>query len=330
MKIRHIARQGGWFSGRPALVASLLLLVGCVLWALWPALAVMADRWARDPRYSHGYLVPTFALALLWMRRSRLEGAVPGFSPWGLAAVALGGGLQLAGGYYYEVSRTSGVAWIEGLSLLPYLVGLVLLLGGWRFLGWAWPSIAFLAFMVPLPTRVEMALGPPLQFLATKASTYLLQALGFMAFAEGNVIHLGAAKIGVVEACSGLSMLMTFIALSTAAALVVRRPLLDRLVVVASAVPVALLANIARITVTGVLHETVGGPFPSTFYHDLAGWVMIPLALVLYWIEIGILSRLLIEPRHEAPPVLDLVRAHRAGSTSTVKAAGRAPEPSIP
>ena len=122
-----------------------------------------------------------------------------------------------------------------------------------------------------------------------------------MAFAEGNVIQLNEAQIGVVEACSGLSMLITFIALSTAAALVVKRPLLDRIVLVASSIPVALLANIARITLTGILHDTVGGHAASTFYHDLAGWLMIPLALVLYWLEIWVLSRLLIETKHEAP-----------------------------
>ena len=52
----------------------------------------------------------------------------------------------------------------------------------------------------------------------------------------------------------------------------------------------------------------------TTFYHDLAGWVMIPLALVLYWLEIRVLSRLLIETKHEAPPVLDLVRIAASAS----------------
>jgi exosortase len=217
-----------------------------------------------------------------------------------MAALAIGAALQAAGGYF-------GVEWLVGLALLPYLGGLALLLGGWRILGWAWPSIAFLAFMVPLPWRIETALGPPLQLLATKASTYLMQAMGFMAFAEGNVIQLGEARIGVVEACSGLSMLITFIALSTAAALVVKRPLLDRLVLVASSVPVALLANIARICLTGVLHETVGGHAPSTFYHDLAGWVMMPLALLLYWLEIAVLSRLLIDAQPAASPARALI-----------------------
>ena len=57
--------------------------------------------------------------------------------------------------------------------------------------------------MIPLPWVLENALGPPLQLIATSASTYFLQILGFMAFAQGNVIHLDDARIGVAEACSG-------------------------------------------------------------------------------------------------------------------------------
>ena len=165
----------------------------------------------------HGYFVPVFALALLWMRRTRVSGASPCPTTWGLALLGLGAAFELIGGYYR-------LGWIEGLALLPYLGGVCLLFGGWRYLGWALPSIAFLAFMVPLPWRVENLLGPPLQSLATAASTYALQTLGLMAFAEGNVIQLNEARIGVVEACSGLSMLITFVALSTATALVVKCP----------------------------------------------------------------------------------------------------------
>jgi exosortase len=309
------------FDGRSAVAVALCLLGSGLLWALWPALTTMADRWASDPRYAHGYFVPLFALALLWMRRARLGEGSPRPVAWGLVPVAMGAALQLVGGYYR-------IEWFEGLALLPYLVGLAMLLGGRRILAWAWPSIAFLAFMVPLPWRIETALGPPLQYLATEASTYVLQTLGFMAIAEGNVIQLNEATIGVVEACNGLSMLMTFIALSTAAALVVRRPLVDRVVLVASSVPVALLANIARITMTGVLHETVSGHASSTFYHDLAGWVMMPMALALYWIEIAVLSRLLIEDRHEGPRVIEMVDVHRP--SAAIPVAGKNYEPSIP
>jgi exosortase len=273
----------------------------------------MANRWATDPRYAHGYFVPMFSLALLWMRRAQLNGVKPDISNWGLAFLGLGAIVQLGGGYFR-------IGTLEGLALLPFLGAMALLLGGWPVLKWAWPSIAFLGFMIPLPWRLENALGAPLQYVATTVSTYLMQSLGFMAFAEGNVIQLSEARIGVVEACSGLSMLITFVALSTAAALIVKRPLLDRIGLVASSIPVALLANILRITATGILHDTVGGKVANTFYHDLAGWIMIPLALILYWFEIWILTRLLIETKREpAPSLLDLTGSkHRPKAAASL------------
>jgi exosortase len=293
-----------------AIVISALVVAGCLAWALWPVLVSMTERWNSDPRYAHGYLVPIFALALLWMRSSGLGGSKISGSSWGLVLVGLAAAVQVIGGYYRVVTA-------ECFALLPYMAGFSLLIGGWPALKWSWPSIGFLAFMIPLPWRVENALGPPLQSVATAVSTYLLQTLGFMAFAEGNVIELNDARIGVVEACSGLSMLITFIALSTAVALVAKRPLLDRIVLVASSIPVALLANIIRVTVTGILHDTVGGHAADAFYHDLAGWLMIPCALVLYWLEIWILSRVLIETRHETSGVLDVLESYRAVGRTT-------------
>ena len=113
------------------------------------------------------------------------------------------------------------------------------------------------------------------------------------ALAEGNVILLNDAEIGIVEACSGLRMLVVFFALATAVAMVARRPLLDRLLVLASAVPIALLANIARITATGILHEFADSATANAFFHDVAGWFMMPLALVLLGIELKVLAALL-------------------------------------
>jgi exosortase len=205
----------------------------------------------------------------------------------------MGAAIQLLGGYYRIQS-------IEAGALLFYLAGVALVAGGWTALKWSWPAILFLIFMIPLPWRLEKALGPPLQGLATAVSTFTLQTLGFMAFSEGNVIQLNEHRIGVVEACSGLSMLITFVALSTGMAMVVTRPLIDKIVLVASSIPVALVANIARITMTGVLHEWASEKVANHFYHDLAGWIMIPFALLLYWCVIWIFSKLLVEVE-EAP-----------------------------
>jgi len=296
------------------LIASLGVLAVGLVWEFWPILIAMAERWSNDPRYAHGYLVPMFSLAMLWMRRSQMPGEELRASSRGLAFIALGSAILLVGGYFRQGS-------IEGLALLPYLAGVAVVLGGWPALRWSWPSIMFLTFMIPLPWRIENALGPSLQWLATLASTFALQTLGFMAFAEGNVIQLNDANIGVVEACSGLSMVITFIALSVGMALVVKRPILDRIVLVLSAIPVALLANIARITLTGVLHETISGQIADRFYHDLAGWVMIPFALVLYWCEIWIFSHILVEV--EAMPVL--VGVSNSGRRAATQAPNQPP-----
>lgn len=273
------------------------LLVLAASWALWPILLGMADRWETDPRYSHGFLVPLFSLGLLWTRRSRLSGLALSPSNWGLVVLAIGAGVQLFGGYFMMEP-------IAALALIPYLAGTALLLGGFPLLKWSLIPIAFLAFMIPPPWRLESFMDSALQSLATQVSTFVLQCLGMMAAAQGNVIQLSETRLGVAEACSGLSMLITLIALATAVAIVIDRPLADRVVLVLSSIPVALIANVARIVLTAVLQETVGGEETVAFHHDLAGWVMIPFALLLYWGEIQILSKLAPE-EDQAAEVVD-------------------------
>lgn len=274
------------------------VLAAAILWSFWPALASMAERWSGDPRYSHGFLVPVFSLALLWLRKDRLGALRPGW--WGLGLVALGSALKLAGAYVY-------IEWVDQVSLLPVLAGLFALVGGWPCLRWAWPSLAFLVFMVPLPYRAEFLLGKPLQWVATVASTFALQTLGLPAVADGFIILIGDARIGVVEACNGLGMLFMFFAFATAAVFVIQRRPVDKAIIFLSAVPISLAANITRITVTGLLHATVGGGAADAFYHDLAGWLMMPLALAMLWAELFLLSRLLIEPDADRPPAFDLL-----------------------
>jgi len=112
---------------------------------------------------------------------------------------------------------------------------------------------------------------------------------------------------------------VVFFALATAFAVVVRRPWVDKVILLASAVPIALASNILRITLTGVLYECgVAGETAHLFFHDLAGWLMMPLALGLLWVELKVLSRLLIDP----PPAP--VRATRPAAASR-RAAPRAP-----
>jgi hypothetical protein len=78
------------------------------------------------------------------------------------------------------------------------------------------------------------------------------------------------------------------------------------LLIVLSAIPIALIANVLRITVTAVLHNQVGGRIADVVFHDLAGWFMMPVALSLLWVEFRVLNLVLVEPAPNDLPVLGL------------------------
>src|SRR5262249_9325707 len=147
-------------------------------------------------------------------------------------------------------------AWLDQVSLLVALAAICLAAGGLPLLRWAWPAVAFLFFMLPLPGRLQGFLGLPLQRLSASASTFALQTLGFPAQADGTVILLNEVEMGIVEACNGIRMLMAFLALSTGVAMLIARPWYERVILLVSAVPIAILCNVVRITVTGILYET--------------------------------------------------------------------------
>jgi exosortase len=260
----------------------------------WPTITELADIWANNPLYSHGYFIPCFAAVLLWMRRERFSAAEMRPSVWGFSLVLFGVALRLGAAYFY-------ITWPERVSLIPVLLGAILCLGGWGAFRWAWPSIVFLLFMVPFPGATESLLVRPMQRVATIASTNVLQTLGVFAQADGNVIVLSEVEMGIVEACSGLRMLSVFVALSVAVAIVLRRPLLQRLLIAFSAIPIALICNIARISVTGVLYEVADPEWAQFVFHDIAGWLMMPLALLCLAFEFKLLSVLFVQEAPEKP-----------------------------
>jgi exosortase len=296
--------------GRLSPLAILAVPLAATVWAYWPTLVDLARVWQINPQYSHGWLVPVFAAILLWSRRNLLDLSAISPSLWGLPFLIAAGVLRLYGAYY-------AYAPLDDVSLLPALFGVGLLVGGWAFGRWAWPAVLFLVFMIPLPYFVAIALSAPLQSLATVVSTFIMQVGGLPALSEGTVIRINDQAINIVEACSGLSMLMVFIALSTAMALIVSRPLVDRIILLVSAVPIAVTANILRVTITGILYETTSSAMAHTFFHDVAGWLMMPLALGLLWLELKILDRVFVPQTRSISATPAAVTARRAAAAAT-------------
>ena len=122
------------------------------------------------------------------------------------------------------------------------------------------------------------------------------------ALAEGNVIRLNEHEIGVVEACSGLRMMVVFFALATAVVLVTQRHWIDKTLIIASAIPIALISNITRVTATGIMYEVGQAELAQHFFHDVAGWLMMPLALGMLWVELKVMQYLFIDVPVETTP----------------------------
>lgn len=278
-------------------------LIGLTIWAYLPTFSRLVRIWWSDPQYSHGFLVPLFSGALCWLRRDRIRWDLVRPSWWGVPVLLAGAALRIAGSYLY-------MEWFEHISLLPVGFGLLLAVGGWQLLKAWWPAVLFLIFMIPFPYRFEVALSDPLQKIATRASTYLLQTIGEPAVAEGNTILVNDHRLEVVQACNGLRMAVSFVALSVAVVMVVNRPIWERLLILASALPIALISNVIRITVTGVLSNHFDAEIAQVFFHDVAGWLMMPLALGLLWGELALVDWILVE---EEEPERIRVRPTGAG-----------------
>jgi exosortase len=270
---------------RRYLFGSLALLAATFAWAYWPTLGDLIRLWSDQADYSHGFLVAPLAVLFLWLRRSTRPATIQPAVVAGLACL----GLSL-------LVRTVGLRYafdsLDGYSLILWISGAVLLVGGWAYFIWALPALLFLAFMVPLPFQVERLLSVPLQRVATATSSFMLQCLGQPAFAEGTTILLGPHQLSVEQACSGLRMFLGTLALVFAYLIVTQRELWEQTLLLASVVPIALLSNSLRIVATALMYQYLGDQVAQKFSHDLAGMFMIPLAAVMFGGMLWYLSRL--------------------------------------
>ncbi len=291
-----LAQWKRWQPTPPVLAAWGVLLVAFLL-TYWETLFHIVGVWWRTPDYQYAFFVPPFAAFLLWQRQEMVDPWPNRGSWWGipfLLVFALVRWLNLFLNYERDID-----------SLLFFLAGMTLIIGGWRALRWAWPSIVFLFFMVPLPDSVAQLLGLKLQRVATLMSVYVLQTVGIPAISLGdasNVIQLTKPEnqLEIARTCSGLRMMTLFFALCVGAVFALREPIWKKIVLIFSAVPIAIISNVLRIVVTGMLMEWWSNS-AGMFFHDEAGWVMMIWAMLMIWGEMSLLSALLIETPTEGP-----------------------------
>ncbi len=265
--------------------------IGILGWAYWPNLQYLYAIWDKEPNYSHGKLVIPIALFIFYqrLRVKKTRWALSQQGPWWswLALIAILAGRAVA----YERNNQ----WLETATLVPAVAFLMLVLTGWPLLQRGWPAVVFLLFMLPLPQPANNIISLPLQQIATLGSVFVMQLTGLWVVAEGNVIILpdtphGLKTLEVALACNGLSMLMTLAATVTATVMLFPLPNWKRIVVLASAIPIALLSNVIRIVATGWCYYLIEGGRAKEVAHEWSGLLMMPLALILVGLEVLILS----------------------------------------
>ena len=269
---------------RRAYAATGLLVVSAVA-VFAPILWYMVEHWRLVPDYSHGFLVAPLAAYFAWERRRKLQRTPVEPSWWGLAPLALGAAALAVGrlGVELMAMRTAFVLTLNGLVLL--------LLGPRVYRVLAFPLL-FLFLMVPLPQSLVNVVAFPLQLVAADLAVETLYRIGVPALREGNIIHLANTQLFVAEACSGLRSLMALGTLGVVFAYFFRKHWAERLVIVLSTIPIAILVNAFRVGLTGYLTHRWGEAAAQGVIHQTEGFFTFGLAFALLLLEAWLLQLL--------------------------------------
>jgi len=286
----------GWRALDPSVYVKITLIAILLCWFFRHEIDNVVSRWATDPSWSHGFLIPLFSLYFLSQHARRIVTLKPKVSYLGLV-------LLIGCFVFYALDVVHfGIAYFQPLTLIAAIGATVLFLGGWRLVRYTWLPIMYLVFAVKLPDRLYTGLTIPMRMLAAKIASALLSLVrGLEATAGGVVIDVTYngkqmdPPLDVAEACSGMRLLMAFLALGVAMAYLHYRPVWQRLVLLASTIPIAILCNIVRVTVTGFIYVLGNPKYAQGIYHDLLGMGMLPLAFGLYGALAWFMSNLFLE-----------------------------------
>lgn len=314
----------------PRIVLLALPLVVLAAVAYGYPLARWEAVWRHNSAWGHGYLIPMIAVLIA---HYRLNERVPRRltpSVWGLPLIMAGLVIRIW-------SQTLKYGYPGDATFLLVVAGIVLLVLGWDLFRSVWVSVVYLGLMIPWDTKYYEGVALPLQTLAAAGAQRILGIGGILCTRRVNVLELASGDLAVAEACSGLHLLFAFVALGVMMAYIYRRPLWERLVIMISSVPIAVLCNVIRVTLMAVASDhlfferqavAAGAPTwsrhvpaafwgllkgddlvarledlrqtvlnPESLLHQSFGFAMLALAFVLMWAELRIIDMFFVEER---------------------------------
>jgi exosortase len=248
-------------------VAFGVLIVLCYI----PAIRSLVYDWMNNEDVGHGFFVPLVAGYIVWQQRDELRATPARASWWGLSLVLLGAA--------QSVLATLGVElFLSRSAIILTLAGAVWTLGGTAWLKKLAFPLFLLCFMVPLPSIIYNSITFPLQLRASQLADGALTLLSVPVLREGNILELPSGKLSVVEACSGIRSLLSLGFLSLVYGYFFEKSPRIRALLFISTVPIAIVTNGARVTLTGILSQ-IKPELAAGFFHESTGWVVFMLAL---------------------------------------------------
>lgn len=291
------ASQSSWLDLGLHVYVKIAIISGLIWWIFHEVLNGVVSQW-DDPSWSHGFLIPLFSLYFLHQKKNDILAIKECRPSWFVGLFCL-----LFFLFLYPVNVVM-LQFAYGDKLIPIaLIGsVVLFIGGWKMLKITWLPIAYLFFAMPLPGRLYFQLTNPMRQLAAQAATIVLNWVPQLeATVQGSTIDVIYQNVrmepglDVADACSGMRLVMAFVALGVAMAYLHWRPVWQRLVLLASTLPIAILCNIIRVTITGFIYILGNPKYAQGAYHDALGMLMLPLAFILYGGLAWLMSNLFID-----------------------------------
>jgi len=244
----------------------------------------LVSDWIRMPGFSHGFLIPLVSLYFVYERRNQLYTLLPSGNWAGLGLIILGILLLFFGNLATEYFSMR-------LSILIVLGGIILFLLGKEFYKILLFPLVFLIFMIPIPSIFMDRISFPMQLFASKVATKSLYLIGIPVLREGNIILLANTSLEIAEACSGIRSLISLLTLSVVFAYFSQKETWKRIVLILSTFPIAIIANAARVTGTGILAYHYGDNVAQEFFHGFTGWILFVVAFICLFIVGSLLSR---------------------------------------
>jgi exosortase A len=260
------------------------ILAACLVLLYFRVLQGLVSDWIHMPDFSHGFLIPLVSLYFVYERRKQYSVLSPSGNWAGLLLLLFGVVLLLLGNLATEYFTMR-------FSILVVLGGIILfLLGKECFKTLLFPVI-FLIFMIPIPSILMDRITFPMQLFASKVAARSLYLIGIPVLREGNIIQLANTSLEVAEACSGIRSLISLLALSVVFAYFSQKTTLKRTLLILSTFPIAIIANAARVTGTGILAHYYGDKVAQGFFHGFSGWILFVVAFICLFVVGSLLSR---------------------------------------